>query len=144
VRLVPVFISMLALGTQLACAASSSSANPTPLEGTTWQLIEVNGRPVASAGERSAHLQFGPDSGRVVGSTGCNRLTGTYSRDGATLRFGPAATTRMACLDSQRNDQERDLLEALQATERHEIAGNTLALHSSARVVARFEAAQPR
>lgn len=51
---------------------------------------------LASRGEAPT-LVFGPD-GSVAGSSGCNRLTGSYAIEGGhSLSFGPLATTRRAC-----------------------------------------------
>jgi heat shock protein HslJ len=136
-----VVLALLALAAVPACVTSPSGSSATPLESTYWRLAELSGRPaVGAGGAREAHLQFGQDSARVVGSTGCNRLTGSFTRDGAALRFGPAATTRMACLDPQLNEQEQAFLAALQATERHEIVGDTLTLVGRAGPLARLTA----
>jgi putative lipoprotein len=48
---------------------------------------------------REAYLQF-ESGGRVSGSDGCNRLTGTYQIDGERVAFGQMASTQMACLIS--------------------------------------------
>jgi heat shock protein HslJ len=136
-----VMLSLLALAAASACATSASRSSAAPLEDTYWRLAEVGGRPaIGAVGEREAHLQLGRDSARVVGSTGCNRLTGTYTSDGATLRFGPAATTRMACLEPQMGEQEQAFLAALQATERLQIVGDTLTLVGRAGPLARLTA----
>lgn len=37
------------------------------------------------------------EGGRVAGSTGCNRFTGTYTVDGDSLEIGQLASTQMAC-----------------------------------------------
>jgi heat shock protein HslJ len=42
-------------------------------------------------------LRLDPDSDRVSGSGGCNRLMGGFELDGQKLRFLPLASTRMAC-----------------------------------------------
>lgn len=44
----------------------------------------------------SVMVKFEPGN-KVWGRLGCNRFTGTYVQDGTALRFGPLATTRMAC-----------------------------------------------
>ena len=133
--------SLLALAALAACATRSSPP-PTPLENTYWRLVDLGGRPaVGAGGQREASLQFVKDSGRVVGSTGCNRLTGQFTHDGAALRIGPAATTRMACVDPQVGQQEQAFLAALNGTERHEITGDTLLLVGSSGVLARLVAA---
>ena len=131
---------ILALGVLAACTPGSSREPAAPLENTYWRLVELGGRPaVASEGPREAHLRFA-DSARVSGSTGCNRLTGTFTREGAALRFGQTATTRMACVEAPLNQQEQDFLAALRTTERHEIAGDTLGLVGPSDVLARLVA----
>jgi heat shock protein HslJ len=70
------------------------------LEGQYWKAIELAGKPTpAQDPQREAHLQF-QAGGRVSGSDGCNRLTGTYQRSGDRLTFGQMAGTQMACLDA--------------------------------------------
>ncbi len=56
-------------------------------------------------------------SRRTSGSTGCNRLTGSYTvAEAGSLSFSPLATTRMACLDPSLAAQETRYLEALEET----------------------------
>lgn len=135
---------LLMLAAVVACATPASRSASIPLERTHWRLMDVKGEPaVAEAeGAREAYLQFGPDRGRVVGSTGCNRLSGSFTRDGAELRFGPAATTRMACLNPQAVTQEQAFLSALRSTQRHEISGDTLSLIGRTGTLARFTAVE--
>lgn len=133
--------TVLALAALLACTPAAQQPSGRPLEGTYWRLVELNGRPaVAAESGRGAYLQFVKDSARVVGSTGCNRLTGTYTHDAEVLRFGPAATTRMACLDPKLNDQESGFVKALNDTNRHLINGDTLTLIGTTGRLARFAA----
>lgn len=42
-------------------------------------------------------LEFHKVDGTVMGTTGCNTLTGTYTSSGNALTFGPLITTKMAC-----------------------------------------------
>ena len=47
-----------------------------------------------------SRLMFDPgDQGtsRLSGTAGCNRFSGNWKQDGATLKLGPMAATRMAC-----------------------------------------------
>jgi heat shock protein HslJ len=74
---------------------------------------------------------------KVQGSAGCNRMTGTYQLDGQKLKFGPLATTRMACLDMQTGTA---FLKALEATTRYEVSGSSLTLYGADTAVARLEA----
>jgi heat shock protein HslJ len=92
------------LQTRLSLAAVSVATNgggSQKLYAHRWTLTEVDGQPVTPAGtDRDAHLLF-TTLNRVTGSTGCNRLTGTYELlDGNKIRFSPLATTRMLCPDS--------------------------------------------
>ena len=58
-----------------------------------------------------ATLQFLSD-GKVAGSTGCNRLMGSYEINGKQLTIQPGGTTMMACPPALMN-QERKLLDLL-------------------------------
>ena len=129
-----------------ALVARVTAAQPTTasFEETNWRLVELNGKPaINSGGERGAHLRFPRGATRVTGSTGCNRLTGSVTRQGTSLRFGPTAMTRMACVGGGINEQERAMLAALQATERYEIARDTLTLLGASGALARFGAGSP-
>lgn len=82
------------------------------LAGSEWVPLEIDG---AAASERTrAFVRFGGD-GRLSGNSGCNRFTGSYEIDGATLRIGPdVAMTRMAC-PPEVMDEEARLMRALEA-----------------------------
>jgi heat shock protein HslJ len=89
------------------------------LVGTRWRLTELidgDGPDGAvSSVAADAELELDAD-GRLAGSTGCNRLMGTYELDGATLVVtGALATTRMACTDEMASQQERHVMEVLES-----------------------------
>lgn len=65
-----------------------------PLADRHWKLVQVAG--VDTVGG-SAHIVLHAQEGRVAGSTGCNRLTGSFRQEGEALSLDPVATTRMAC-----------------------------------------------
>ena len=79
-----------------------------------WVLIELNGKPVvaASAQREAPRLEIMLTEGRVVGTTGCNRLNGSVKADTRRIQFEPLATTKMACLDDA-GTTENDFLTAL-------------------------------
>lgn len=89
-----------------------------PLLGTEWRL--------PAAGSR-AGLRF--DAGRVTGSDGCNRLSGAVTVEGESLRIGPLAGTRMACLHGQAEAQAFGA--ALARAQRYVIRGEVLELLDS-------------
>lgn len=66
---------------------------PTDLAGTRWTFVSINGVAVAADGPTS--LAFEAD--RLSGSAGCNRFSGSWSREGAMLTAGPLMATKMAC-----------------------------------------------
>jgi heat shock protein HslJ len=70
-----------------------------PLRETYWKLVQLGDKPVTAADmQQEANLVFDADGNRVTGSSGCNRLVGTYAVDGRSLRFNGVAGTRMACM----------------------------------------------
>ena len=132
-------LALFALLPLIACATGTPRSPASPLENTAWRLVELGGQPaLPGPNQNQPQLRFTGDSLRVVGSTGCNRLSGSYTRDGASLRFGPAITTKMACVDQRLNEQETRFLAALRATERHEIQSDTLTLIGASGPLARF------
>jgi heat shock protein HslJ len=95
------------------------------LVGREWVVEDIGGTPVH---ERSrVTLRFGED-GRVGGRSSCNIFTGSYTLTGENMRFGPAATTRMACAP-ELMAQEQRFLEILQNVQRFDVdAGGALLL----------------
>ncbi|HET7425493.1 MAG TPA: META domain-containing protein [Gemmatimonadales bacterium] len=121
-------------------APPAPPAPAAPLEGTEWRLAEIGGQPqpAESATIRTPGFTLTASGRKVHGSAGCNRMTGTYELDGANLKFGPLATTRMACPGMA---TESAFLKALEATTRYEIAGTRLTLFGADTAVARLEKA---
>ena len=69
------------------------------LEGGPWQVEDLNGGGVID----NARLEMTFDPGdqgtsRVSGVSGCNRFSGRWQQDGATIALGPLAGTRMGCV----------------------------------------------
>lgn len=117
-----------------------SEPSPAELVNTYWKLLEVDGQPaVVADNRREAHLILQLDDHRLVGSTGCNRLVGSYQLDGEQLTFSPAGTTMMMCPEELMR-QERLVTAALTATRSWRITGQVLELLDGAQVLARLEA----
>lgn len=95
---------------------------------TYWRVVEIDRQPVPVITKgREPHLILKADSHRVQGATGCNRFTGAYVQNRDSLRFKPLATTRMAC-PPPADALEQSFLQALGATSRWRVTGNTLEL----------------
>ena len=116
-------------------AATSPAATPAPtpaaasapgVVGTAWRLEDLGGTSAIPGVE--ATLEF-PEAGRAAGRGSCNRFFGTVEISGESIRFGPFAATKMACLDAAANAQETKYLEALQAAERFAFDGPALLVY---------------
>lgn len=108
-----------------SCASSNkTTANPpktaaatqVSLPGTEWMLTDLAGTPALPGGK--ATLAF-PEAGRVAGNGSCNRFTGSVVISGDTLKMGPLASTRMACVDNDVSKQEDAYFKALNAATRY-------------------------
>jgi heat shock protein HslJ len=86
--------ALLAASHLAAPPALASSKAPADVAGGAWTLVAVEGEPVPT--DAGIHLDFLED-GRVAGSGGCNRFSGSYVPGGDHLAFSPLAATRMAC-----------------------------------------------
>ena len=160
-------IKTLLLGAALlaaACQATNPAANatadpatnPTPppaepagggsekLFAHRWALAEAAGQPVAPTGDtREAHLLFFPPN-RLSGSTGCNRLTGTFElTGGGQLKFSPLATTRMLCPEPAAAAETR-FVQALSTVKTYYVTDAALELRDGTAIVARFRATPAR
>ncbi|MBK0328347.1 META domain-containing protein [Rhodobacteraceae bacterium F11138] len=65
------------------------------LTGGEWRVQDIDGHGVIDIAQTT--ISFERD-GRVSGSGGCNRYTGSYEQADDTLTFGPVAVTRKACV----------------------------------------------
>jgi heat shock protein HslJ len=118
-------------------AAAAASHAGAALEGTHWKLVEVAGAPAVAG--REAYLELSAEGRKLAGTSGCNRLFGSYELGGDRLRFGGVGATRMACEEALMK-QEQALEAALQATTSYRVDGSTLELRDGERVLARFAA----
>jgi heat shock protein HslJ len=119
---------------------SVDSLSDESVENTYWKLTQLNGTAIVAAGrQREPHFVLHPESGRVTGSGGCNRITGTYHLEGDRLSFGPLAGTMMSCHAGM--EAERNFLGTLQKGGRARVASQRLELlDGSGGVAARFDA----
>ncbi|MBN8755063.1 MULTISPECIES: META domain-containing protein [Variovorax] len=136
-------LAAAALSTTLAGCGSGISLDE-PIEGPAWRLVQLGDEPIAP--NSGAQVQFDRSSGRVSGSGGCNRLSGTYTRAGISLKIGQLASTRMACLDPTRGANEAQFISALQNTASYSLAGpgRLALLDAGGRTVATFSSAGAR
>lgn len=111
-----------ALGACAGTPASSQGAAPEPLWGSEWRLQDIGGQAVLP--QPAATLAF-PQTGQVAGHGSCNRFFGPVEIERDRVKFGPLASTKMACMGGA-GEQESRYLGALQKAQRYEVKGNTL------------------
>ncbi len=104
-----------------------------------WTLSELDGKEVVvDSPEKIPQLAFFPGQiNRVTGTTGCNRLTGSFEIGAENmLKFQPLATTEMACMGV---DIESAFLKALYEVEQFSIAeNNSLLLLKAGKIIMKF------
>jgi len=95
-----------------------------------WKLTRLDGQPVVvSPQQREPHLVLHGQQRRLAGSGGCNRLMGTFTLQGDTLRFFDLGTTRKTCPTGM--EQEQRFLTALAAVVAWEMEGVHLELRDA-------------
>jgi heat shock protein HslJ len=137
-KLIWIIIAILAAAFLSACA--SPSGNATPLPGTKWELVNLNG--VAPVEGSSLTLFFSNDD-KAGGNAGCNTYGGTYKVNGSNLTFSEMMSTMMAC-EPPLMDQEQAYLKALGDTKTYESSAERLTLKDgSGNELAVFAVYQP-
>lgn len=82
--------------------------------------------------QRRPELEFNAAENKVAGSTGCNRLTGNYTIQGESFRFGPGmGLTRMACPGFN----ESEFLAALNQVNRYRLQDNQLQFYNDSTLI---------
>ena len=118
--------------------AQTAGSSGAKLRGTRWVLAEVNGQPAHPGQGETPHLELHKKE-NFTGSTGCNRMSGTYIASEGALQFTPGAMTMKACAELVMQ-QEQALLAAMKGTTAYQINGNTLELRNRDKVLAKFTA----
>jgi len=122
-------------GDQLSATAASGESllfkrvPPPQLAGSSWKVTSFNNNRhavVGVMGDRGITLEFTAE--QVSGSAGCNRFSASYTTDGNSISFSPAAATRMAC-EEPLMTQEQEFLAALASAVKWRIDGNVLDMH---------------
>jgi heat shock protein HslJ len=127
-----------ALSSLLTCVpggALNASSEMAAVEDVEWTLTEIDGAAVTPPSRGAPTLKLASKERRASGFAGCNRFTGGYELNGANLRFGNLAVTRMACAEPT---PEAAVLKALQGTVSWKVDGRTLELSDATTVRARW------
>lgn len=120
---------------------NAPAVKPDALLSVRWVLMQLGSVELPRhKGTREPYMSLASPPGRLEGFSGCNRLFGSFTVDGAKLTFGPGiGMTRMACAGRGAADIESGFAQALQATARWRVEGSTLELlDETGAVLARF------
>lgn len=110
------------------------------LTGIRWKLVELLGKPVApNPSGKLPFILLNAEERRISGFGGCNTISGSFElKMGKRLRFSNMASTLMACLDME---AEQQLFDVLGMVDNYACDGQTLSLHKARMApLARFEA----
>jgi heat shock protein HslJ len=126
--------AILAIGAIRGCSSTQEvkAGNPAAttrsvsLAGTEWVLRDLAGSPALE--KPQATLQF-PEAGRAEGNGSCNQFNGSVTISDSSIKFGPLAATRMACVANGIGDQEDRYFKALGAATRYELRGEKLLIY---------------
>ena len=112
--------TILFLALCLMLGLSACAQTPIDLNGSAWNLVELNGQPVLE--NSNPTLVFEAD--RAGGNGSCNSIGGEYQSENGKLSFGPMISTMMYCEGLM--DQEMAYLKALETAASYQVRDNNL------------------
>ena len=95
------------------------------IEGTVWNLVSYNERPILAESEITAEFA----EGRVNGSAGCNSYFADYQLEDTQLNIETIGSTKKACPDDLMK-QETTYLNLLDKAESAAVANNVLTINT--------------
>ena len=113
------------LAAAIALISGCAAPRPSPLTGTVWAMVSIDGDPPAAPG--AARLRF--EENRVAASVGCNGLGGAWRLEHDRLIAGPFATTDRTC-EGPLSNQEEAVKALLAAAPLVKLEGTRLRLDS--------------
>ena len=124
---------LLAFNLLTGCAAGPS------LEGTRWQLAQLNGQPALEGVSVTLSLE----KGSLGGSDGCNTYGGSYSSKGSAFKTGGDLFSTMIYCSEDINNQAAAYYTALNGSASFSLDGQILSLlDASGNVLLQFSKLQ--
>lgn len=122
----------------IAISACTAPATQTPSASlfSDWRLTSfgtVDSQTPALT-DTKPRITFNVD-GTLIGNSGCNGYSGSYTVEGNQITFSPIVSTRMLC-DKAIMEQESAMHQVLTGTASFKIQGNQLTLANSDRMLA--------
>jgi putative lipoprotein len=121
-----------------ACSFQPPPQVDAPLEGTTWEVVEIRGVPTPPESQPVPFLLVRSGIGEVAGNTGCNAFNGPYRATGNELIMGPLASTRRACALPAVSDFETIMFAAMEDAQFYVIRLNELFLYEGSEPIMRL------
>lgn len=103
-------------------------SGPREIAGTSWLAVDIDGYGAGNAAQST--ISFSNDD-QLSGKGGCNSFLGPYEVNGARVKFGPFAMTKMMC-EPAIAEQEDAFLLALAKAATMEVDGAFMYLRDSA------------
>jgi putative lipoprotein len=85
--------------------ATPMAANNAPIENITWQLTQLNGKPITQS---PAPTILFSNMMSISGEAFCNSYSGNYEGSTASIIIGNIASTKKACADAALMDLESE------------------------------------
>ena len=129
--------SIVVLTLALAGAGCKPAPSAITITDRDWNLVQLgdNLSPTGNGG-KPVTLTLASAETRASGNAGCNRYSGPYTLSGASLSFGPAISTKMACNEGM--DVEMAYLSMLPNVTSFQATDSTLVLTGANGELARF------
>jgi copper homeostasis protein (lipoprotein) len=116
---------------------AQSDMSASVVAASEWVLVALGANQVPTEG-RPITLRFDSVTMRASGFAPCNQFSATYTIARDSLSFGPVISTKMACMDNDRNQLEQKYLATLRSVTTYQVSDSTLTLGSAATALARF------
>ncbi|MBD1420227.1 META domain-containing protein [Sphingobacterium chuzhouense] len=96
-----IFVGLMVMLMASCAVRKPSNSSMADLVGKKWQLVELNGKPVAAkVNGKMPFLKLEEKSGRYGASGGCNGIGGEYTLEKNNgIKFSRGISTMMACMD---------------------------------------------
>ena len=116
---------------------SSGSFDNTPLTGTEWSLIEMDGV-MYEQGSKNVTMIFDGTAKKIGGKAPCNTYGSAYTKSANKISFGNVFSTEMACAELETESAYYKILPRVYA---YQISGDKLYFFDSGgMVILRFKA----
>lgn len=126
------YLFILLLTTLTACSpryATGPEAHTSKLFGTWWRVEAIGGRKAEflRGQRRDMHIIL-YSSRKMVGSGGCNQISGSFIHSPGSIRFGAIASSKMSCQPTVMA-RERAFIAALRKADSYIVRGRRLTMY---------------